>query len=231
MEASQGAQEEQWVAIQERGAGLVIAEDAVGLNSIRTVAGLDIEWVSELEGICVAAVMAFPACDAPHFYVHRHTTAVPYKAGFLGFREVDAYLAVMKQVGPVDCVLVDGNGMLHPRQFGSACQFGLASGLPTIGVTKNLQKCCGDWTDKSVKEHMGNGGLLEFDLVDGSRALGWAVKKSVEHAAPVFVSVGHKISLETACAVVKRCMAYRVPEPIRQADIHAGRLAAQGFLG
>lgn len=226
--------EENWAQLQREGAEQISDEDSVpeALLLDATLVGLDIHWITEHEGICVAAVL--PASQSgeaqPQFFHHRHRTEVPYRAGYLGFREVDAYLVVMQRVcreHTVGCVLVDGNGRLHPRRFGSACQFGLTSGLPTIGVAKNLHRCCEGSTERSVKDKMNSLSLLELDIKDAEgQVLGKAIRKTGGSQSPVFCSVGNRISLQTACAVVRRQLRFSVPEAVRLADIHARKLAS-----
>ena len=170
-------------------------------------------------------MLPFPTdkTQQPELYAQPFTTSVSYQPGFLGFREVDAYIRLLTTLPskPV-CVMVDGNGILHPKRFGSASQLGLAVDLCTLGVAKHLHHCCGSWTEREVKDHMAAERVLELNLRDGEgRLLGRALKKDLNSRCPVYVSVGHKISLQTACSIVKQYMLYRVPEPVRHADMHA----------
>ncbi|XP_029949732.1 endonuclease V isoform X2 [Salarias fasciatus] len=121
----------------------------------------------------------------------------------------------------MEVVFVDGNGVFHYREFGLACHLGVLSGLPCVGVAKNLLQVQG--VQKS-EEHQSQIAALRrggdsFPLTAASGAvLGKALRSSDKSSKPVYVSVGHKISLDTAVRLTHSCCRYRVPEPIRQAD-------------
>ena len=221
-----------WIEYQRKGALEVSTKDAIELNAVKRVIGLDIEWISDTTGLCVAADMPYPLNEVSPIYTsHRHVTNVPYMPGFLGFREVDAYQHVLQHVTPIDkkevVIFVDGNGVLHPRFFGSASHLGVVTGLSTIGVAKHLHQCV-QKSEKEIKAEMKEKKLLEYDLFSqesSPRLLGRAIRLNEHITNPIYVSVGHNIALDTACEIVKRCMRYRIPEPTRLADIEAHRLS------
>ena len=231
------SQQQLWIEYQSNGASNVSEIDSIRLDAVKRVIGLDIEWMSETEGVCVAAELPFPLDESvpPVFTSHHHLTDVPYKPGFLGFREVDAYQQVLERI-EVDehdevAILVDGNGILHPRCFGSASHLGVTTGLCTIGVAKHLHQCVHK-SERAIKTEMMQEGLLEYDLYSPQtsqdiqpRLVGRAIRFNEKIVNPIYVSVGNRISLDTACAVVKRCMKFRIPEPTRLADIEAHRLS------
>ncbi|KAM5165022.1 endonuclease V [Mantella aurantiaca] len=108
--------------------------------------------------------------------------------------------------------------------FGVACHLGILTDLPTIGVAKNLLQVDGLENNEAHKEQakkLENGG--DFFHLRGSsgQILGTALKSVQKSSKPIYVSVGHKISLETAVRLVHSCCKYRVPEPTRQADIRS----------
>ncbi|XP_042075498.1 endonuclease V isoform X4 [Haplochromis burtoni] len=121
-------------------------------------------------------------------------------------------------------VFVDGNGLFHYREFGLACHLGVLSGLPCVGVAKNLLQVQG--VNKS-EEHQSQIAALQrggdsFPLIGASgKVLGKALRSSDKSSKPVYVSVGHKISLDTAVRLTHACCRYRVPEPIRQVGLCA----------
>ncbi|KAI5053871.1 hypothetical protein GOP47_0031236, partial [Adiantum capillus-veneris] len=151
---------------------------------------------------------------------------MPYIPGFLAFRESPVLLALLEKLSRkhVDMypqvLMVDGNGILHPRGFGLASHLGVLANIPTIGVAKNLYHVDGlcrqdlrmghDITDASTPL-VGNSGQV----------LGMALRSHPDCTKPIFVSVGHRISLGTAVSVVQKCCKYRIPEPVRQADIRS----------
>ena len=185
----------------------------------RIVAGLDCSIGRD--GHVHGAVVA---CAAPDWHVVEVVTAsapaqMPYIPGLLSFREAPILLEALKKlrVSP-DLLLVDGHGVAHPRGLGIAAHIGLHVDVPTIGVAKSVLvgdhpaagKRYGDWRP----------------LLIGRRRVG-VVLTTKKGVAPVFVSVGNRISLLPAArAVLSCCTKYRLPEPIRQAD-KASRSAAR----
>ncbi|XP_038228253.1 endonuclease V isoform X3 [Dermochelys coriacea] len=124
----------------------------------------------------------------------------------------------------LEVLLVDGNGVLHHRGFGVACHLGVLTGLPCIGVAKNLLQIDGLAKDELHKEQIRDlqmGGAV-FPLRGTSgRVLGMALRSYNKSTKPIYVSVGHRTCLESAVRLVQSCCRYRIPEPIRQADIRS----------
>lgn len=217
------AQQRKWQPLVDR-------LDHIDLAGIRLIGGLDIQWNnSGTEGVGVLAVLSFPGGELIHTEVEKTTTDVPWQSGFLGFRECPCYCRLLQQVrhtehDPSLC-LVDGFGTLHPRGCGSASQLGIQSNMVTIGVAKSLTQPTCSLSEKKVKDALDREKKLTHNLInDAGQTIGCAVRRSLTARQPVYVSVGHKVSLETACSIVHACCQYRIPEPIRQADIIARRL-------
>ena len=131
--------------------------------------------------------------------------------GLLSFREAPAILEVLCQLSEKpDLLLVDGHGLAHPRRFGLACHLGVLSDMPAIGVAKS--PLVGTFEEPAIERG------AWAPLVDRSETIG-AVLRTQRAVRPVFVSVGHRISLKTAIELVLRCASrFRLPEPIRSAD-------------
>lgn len=148
----------------------------------------------------------------------RRRTDFPYVPGLLSFREAPASLDALERLGTeIDLLLVDGHGVAHPRRFGLACHLGVLADLPSIGVAKS--RLVGRHEEPAEER-----GSREA-LVDGDEVVG-AVVRTRAGVRPVFVSVGHRVGLETAVELVLRCAPrYRLPEPIRQADRLSRRVA------
>lgn len=201
-------------AIQESLRGKIVARDRFG--DIRTVAGIDVGF--EKQGTVTRAavvVLDFPGLTLREQAIARLPTRFPYVPGFLSFREAPAVLAAMKKLHTrPDLILCDGQGLAHPRRFGLACHLGLLLDIPSIGVAKSrLTGTHGD-----VPEQKGGWAALE----DKGEIVG-AVLRTRTGVKPLYVSIGHRISLATAIDLVLRCTTrYRLPETTR----HAHRLAS-----
>ena len=134
----------------------------------------------------------------------------PYVPGLLSFREIPALVAAFRSLEhEPDAILMDGQGMAHPRRCGLACHAGLMLGKPTVGVAKSV--LVGDFEPPPPDRG-------EFSpLVHGEETVGRALRTRAG-VKPVFVSVGHMTDLDAACELVLRCAPkYRIPEPLREA--------------
>ncbi|XP_034881732.1 endonuclease V isoform X6 [Mirounga leonina] len=124
----------------------------------------------------------------------------------------------------LEVLLVDGNGVLHHRGFGVACHLGVLTDLPCVGVAKKLLQVDGLENDAQHKEKIRllRAGGDSFPLIGGSGTVLGMVLKSHKHSSkPLYISVGHKISLEAAVRLTRGCCRFRIPEPVRQADIRS----------
>lgn len=194
------------------------------------VAGLDVAYDDARDLVAAAAV----ALDAHSLRVVASATALgrvtfPYVPGLLAFREIPALLdalgALRGQLGGDPGLLVcDGYGRAHPRRFGLASHLGVLTGLPAIGVAKNPF----GFTHGEVGPLRGDAAAL----TDGDEEVGWALRTR-EGVKPVFVSAGHRVSLERACAhTLALTPRYRLPETTRRADALCRRaLRAAGGAG
>lgn len=187
-----------------------------------TVAGMDVSYDRGSPWIYAAiVVMRLPDLQVLDTAAVRAQARFPYIPGLLSFRESPAGLEAWERlVVRPDALICDGHGRAHPRRFGFACHFGLSVDLPTIGFAKSV--LVGQYREPA----WGRGSTS--DLVDEGEVIGAALRTK-EGVEPVFVSVGHRISLKTAIATILRCAAgYRIPEPIRQAHNLVNRLREKG---
>ncbi|KAM5307775.1 endonuclease V isoform 4-T4 [Glossophaga mutica] len=124
----------------------------------------------------------------------------------------------------LEVLLVDGNGRLHPRGFGVACHLGVLTDLPCVGVAKKLLQVDGLENDALHKDKIRllRAGGDSFPLTGGSGAVwGVALRSHERSTKPLYVSVGHRVSLDSAVRLTRSCCRFRVPEPVRQADIRS----------
>ena len=198
------------IAIQEQLRSEVIPRDE--LKTVDSVAGVDVGFTDGGETTRAAVViLSFPDLKLQETAIAYRPTRFPYVPGFLSFREIPAILdALEKLTLTPQLILCDGQGIAHPRRFGLACHLGVLTQLSTIGVAKSL--------------FIGKHDLLAPErgatqpLIDRGETIG-TVLRTRHNINPVYVSIGHKISLETAVDYVLRCTPkYRLPETTRLAD-------------
>ncbi len=181
------------------------------LGTVRHVAGVDVGF--EHEGAitrAAVAVLSWPALELVDHALARRRTTFPYIPGLLSFREAPAVLAAIRRVRVApDVLLCDGQGIAHPRRLGIASHIGILTGLPSIGVAKT--RLVGE--HEAVPDRRG----AWVPLLDHGECVG-AVLRTREHVKPLFVSIGHRISLPTAIDLVMRCVGrFRLPETTRWA--------------
>lgn len=190
-----------------------------GFKKIRTIAGVDLAQVpGGKQLICGIITYSYPELveiERSHNIVK---VVFPYIPGLLAFREGPAMIGTFKQLKQKpDILMVDGQGIAHPRGCGIASHVGVVLDIPTIGVAKKRLygyfdepgDMRGNWTELYSKSGESIGAVLR-------------TKAGVK---PVFVSIGHKIDLKTSIKVTLKCsIGFRLPEPTRQADIFVAKL-------
>ncbi len=188
----------------------VIREDLLP-KTIHYVGGVDVAYAKS-KSIGVAVVLNFGSLSLVESKIAHVRTRFPYIPTLLSFREIPpAFSAIRKLELQPDVLLVDGHGLAHPYRFGFATHLGIVTSMPTIGVAKSL--LCGEVGVLSEKGWT--------SLMDEKEAIG-AVVVTKPSRKPVYVSVGHKVSLERAVEVVTQCTrGYRIPEPTRRAHLIA----------
>mmetsp|Transcript_3529 Transcript_3529/g.3413 ORF Transcript_3529/g.3413 Transcript_3529/m.3413 type:complete len:149 (+) Transcript_3529:225-671(+) len=145
-------------------------------------------------------------------------------------------LELIRRVPPeqrLDVIMVDGNGLLHPRRCGAACHLGVLADIPSIGVAKNYY--CSipatpsrdELKDRARRELCGMGDYFFIEDADDGFVYGAAVKSSEGSTNPIYVSVGHRLALQDCIDICLKCCSNesRVPEPIRRADHGTRELA------
>ncbi len=197
-------------AAQMRLSRRVIQEDALP-STIRYVGGVDVAYAKGIS-IGAAVVLNFSSLSVVESKTSRVETRFPYVPTLLSFREIPpAFTAISKLTTEPDVFLVDGHGLAHPYRFGFATHLGVITDIPTIGVAKN--RLCGE-VELLRKE-------VWARLTDKGDTIG-AVVTTKEGCKPVYVSVGHKVSLGRAVEVATHCTRnYRIPEPTRKAHLMA----------
>lgn len=198
---------------------LSLAKRVVTENEViapRLIAGIDISS-PDARGVASGAVVVlrYPEFSIVEVKVVEGKITFPYLPGLLSFRESPLILAACGKIGNIpDLILMDGQGVAHPRRFGLASHVGLFLDLPTIGCAKSI--LCG--RHQPVAEEAGS----YAELLDKGELIGAALRTK-SGVKPIYVSVGHRIDLASALRwVMKCCLGYRLPEPTRLAHLAAG---------
>lgn len=181
-------------------ASKVIRQDRLDQDPPRLIAGADVGFEQGGDVTRAAIVLLrYPSLELVEYQVARIATTMPYIPGFLSFREYPALLEAWGMLSQKpDLVFVDGHGISHPRRLGVASHFGLLVDVPTIGVAK--KRLCGKF------EPLGDEPGARAALMDKGEQLAW-VWRSKKRCNPLFVSTGHRVSLDGALTWVERCMA------------------------
>lgn len=196
-------------AIQQELRREVVTQD--DLPEVRYVAGVDVGFESEGSITRAAvAVLSLEDLQVRDRAIARRPTTFPYIPGFLSFREVPAVLDALEKLTLLpDLLLCDGQGIAHPRRFGIACHLGLLTQMPTIGVGKSRLV--------GRHEEPGNDRGDQAPLLHRGETIGVALRTR-PGTKPLYISPGHRVSLETAIAYTLRCTTrYRLPETTRAA--------------
>uniref|UniRef100_A0A1J3DAY9 Endonuclease V n=1 Tax=Noccaea caerulescens TaxID=107243 RepID=A0A1J3DAY9_NOCCA len=243
-ESSSGTQLEKWTEEQDRLKKKLIAYDDFpwklsssielpqGSEMLKYVGGVDMSFSKEDSSVACAClvVLELPSLRVVHQDLSLLRLNVPYVPGFLAFREAPVLLQLLQKMrddqNPFypQVLMVDGNGILHPRGFGLACHIGVLAHLPTIGVGKNLHHVDG-LNQSEIRRSLQlkeNENEQVINLV-GNSGFTWGVgfRPTRSSLKPIYISVGHRISLDSAVKIVNMTCKYRVPEPLRQADIRS----------
>ena len=203
--------------LQSELAGEVSLRDGFA-KPLRTIAGFDVGF--EDEGAITRAAAVLLDADTLEVLdqqVARLPTAMPYIPGLLSFRELPALFAALEMLkAKPDLAFVDGHGIAHPRRLGIAAHFGVATGLPSIGVGKKILV-----GEPRMALHDMRGAFTP--LRDKQEQIGWLLRSKVG-CLPLIVSPGHKVAMPSAPELVMRYVTtYRLPEPTRLADRIASR--------
>lgn len=208
------------IAVQQRLRHAVEATDRLG--ALRHVAGVDVAFPDRGRHTrCAVALLRLPELALVDCAVVTQPTRFPYVPGLLSFREIPAVLAALERLVRLpDLIVCDAHGLAHPRRFGLACHLGVLLDRPVIGCAKS--RLVGDHEEPGIERGSW------APLVDAGETVG-AVVRTRTGVRPVYVSVGHRVSLPTAIELTLRLTPrYRLPETTRWADRLAGGRIARG---
>ena len=202
--------------LQGEFASRVVAGPALDLEGVRHVAGADVSTQGD-RAYATVVVLEFPSLSPVEVQGFEAALAFPYVPGLLSFREIPSVAGALEKVETeVDALILDAQGLAHPRRRGLASHLGLFLDVPTVGCAKSL--LVGDYEEPG--EEKGN----VTDLVHREEVVGRVVRTR-SRVSPVFVSVGNRIDLGSAADLVLACCTrYRLPETTRRAHDAANRL-------
>ena len=206
-------QPEAAISLQKELAERVIRTDQLP-DEIHLVAGVDMALNEETNMARAAVVLlSYPTLEVVERHVYEEPLRMPYIPGLLSFREIPCILGAFAQLhAQPDLVMVDGQGIAHPRYLGIASHLGLWLVLPTIGCAKSILR--GKYDEQALGDEVGTW----LPLIFKNQTIGAALRTR-SHVKPMIISLGHRISLETSIRYVLACgKGYRLPEPTRQAD-------------
>ena len=189
--------------IQDNLSKEIIKQDT--FEKIQKVAGVDISFETNNNAIAAAVLIDFKNLEILEEKTLKVKLLFHYNAGFLGFREADAMISVLKTLkNNYEVLMVNGHGIMHPRGFGLASHVGMLMEKPAIGVAKRLTAGNYNFKSGNSAKYVLSGNKTVCAYIDGK-----------------YISIGHKISLETAMNVVLKTSIFKIPEPIRKAHILA----------
>jgi deoxyribonuclease V len=202
--------------LQEELASRVVTGPVLDLDGVQYVGGADVSTEGD-RAFATVVVLAFPALTLVEVQGFEAPLRFPYVPGLLSFRELPPVVGALEKVETdVDALILDAQGLAHPRRMGLASHLGLLLDVPTVGCAKS--RLVGSF------EEPGREKGSAADLVHRGETVG-RVLRTREGVSPVYVSVGNGIDLESAVDLVLACCTkYRLPETTRQAHNAANRL-------
>lgn len=194
--------------IQKRDSKKKIIEDDFKLNS--RIAGADIAYSGDR---AFGSLVLFNAKsrEIEEVIVAETETVFPYIPTYLTFRETPVVAELLKELDEEIMLVYDGNGIIHPLGFGIASHLGVLIDIPTIGVAKKLL----------FGSVIGNG--KRKSVMNENMKIGYAVSGD-SWTSPIYISPGHRISVDSALKVLRKSWKHRIPEPVRRAHIEAEKL-------
>lgn len=205
----------------------IITENIIDMQTIRYIGGLDISFHKTNDQSC--AYLTVYDIDEKKIIYEKHNLCkmqFPYVSGYLGIREAREYIKLLDEINGKPyyphLLMIDGFGILHPRNFGSASHIGYELKIPSIGVAKTLM-CIDGLNEKKIKKNFKQNCTNKGDYIEliGNTGIiyGVALKTSDNATNPMYVSIGHGINIKDAINFVIITSTYKIPEPIRNSDI------------
>ncbi|MGB2696575.1 MAG: endonuclease V [Candidatus Zixiibacteriota bacterium] len=207
---------EEAISIQKELSIYVKLKDDFGI--IKRIAGMGIAFSLSKDEIVVTSIeFSYPDLEIEKEGFEKTKISFPYISGLFAFSAGPSILSIFERIGLPDLVVFPGRGIAHPRGIGLATHMGILLDIPTIACSRT--PLWSDYQEPETKK-----GSYTF-YSEGHKKIG-ATLRSKGNTRPIFITPGHKISLESSIGIIlKCCTKYRLPEPIRRAHILAKRYA------
>ncbi len=201
-------------ALQAELAGKVLSHTTFDPSAVQTVAGVDVGFRKNVAHAAIV-VLSFPELCPVDQALGQAPATFPYIPGLLAFREGPSVLDALERLNTwPDLLIFDGHGVAHPRRMGLAAHMGVILDHPSIGCAKSRLIGTHDEPGPAVGDRV--------PLTDEGELIG-AVVRSRAKVKPLYISVGHRVSLATAIDLVLQCTrGLRLPETTRLAHKLAG---------
>ncbi|MFW6176449.1 MAG: endonuclease V [Thermoplasmatota archaeon] len=185
----------------------------INYNDETVIGGVDVSYEDDTAFSCLTL---FKDGEKIGMITRKNEVKFPYISTYLSFREGPVLIDLIQSTDEkLDVLMVDGNGVMHPKGIGLASHIGVLLDLPTIGVAKS--KLCGDQVNEIDQDN------VQSRIELNGKLIGYALLSSDRAKKPIYVSSGHKVSVETAIKIVKDYCEYKIPEPIRKAHMIANK--------
>jgi deoxyribonuclease V len=203
--------------IQQRLSEKVVLKD--DFDKIEKILGVGVVFSGSQDEVFVGCVsFMFPELEMVNAISQKLKVGFPYTPGFFAFSAGPVILSAVKKMERPDLIIFPGRGIAHPRKLGLASHLGVWLDIPTIACSKT--PLWREYPEPSSKK-----GAHVFMEGEKGELIG-AVVRTKENVKPIFVTPGHRISIQTAVKIVLECSPrYRIPEPLRQAQILAKKMA------
>lgn len=231
--------ENEWKNEQILYSQLINFDDNFNESKIKYIGGLDISGSSKNPNFFIACLVVFDyhTKEIVAVFSMECDVNIPYKAGFLAYKEVPVFLELLKNVKKnhkdyvPNIILIDGNGFWHPRACGSATHFSVLTGIPSIGVSKSFLHIDGlperEEIEKNILAKLEIGETYKIKKENSNEYLGEIYMATESVKKCLYISVGSGLTLDLATKIVKNFMIYRNNEIIRQADLISRELVRQ----
>lgn len=191
----------------------IVTEDKITYDEDTVIGGVDVSYDGDNTYSCLTL---WKDGDELRTITRKNTVKFPYISTYLSFREGPVLIDLIEDAEDrPDVLMIDGNGILHPKGIGLASHIGVILDLPTIGIAKS--KLCGDQLEEVNKDNK----ISKIEM--NGKLIGYALLSSDRAKKPIYVSSGHKVLSKTAVEIVKDHCKYKIPEPIRKAHIIANK--------